>query len=386
MLRAEPINDVTLAAELRFRLERFVERARQWVAEDSPWWLSSLTFHFVLLCLLLLVGTQVAVTTTDDDTVQLMAAELDPAPPPVTQVFEVQPLVPPKPQAVRDDLPVGKMTIDPEPGLIIGSKIDMPDRGSGEIGLIPSSGGGVPGGATGTPPDYYTGATYDGPGFGPRSRDPGVGGYLDGLGKFSGSGGTGHGFKHRIGIRAFGSHTPGEEFAIYNALKWLARHQMPDGRWSLAAYTSRCQDKGCTWPGNVESDTAATSMGLLPFLAAGQTHLTGEYQKTVLAGLRWLVKEQRPDGDLRGGSTMYAHGLATIALCEAYGMTGDRVFGDAAQRAIHFIERAQNPKTGGWRYAPGEEGDTSVVRWAGMAVQSAQRAYLRVRPLVLGLR
>ena len=30
---------------------------------------------------------------------------------------------------------------------------------------------------------------------------------------------------------------------------------------------------------------------------------------------------------------MYSHGLATIALCEAYGLTGDRQVGQAAQGA-----------------------------------------------------
>ena len=46
---------------------------------------------------------------------------------------------------------------------------------------------------------------------------------------------------------------------------------------------------------------------------------------------------------------MYAHGLATITLCEAYGLTKDERIGAAAQRAVIFIEHAQHPASGGWR-------------------------------------
>ena len=65
-------------------------------------------------------------------------------------------------------------------------------------------------------------------------------------------------------------------------------------------------------------------MALLPFLAAGQTHREkGPYKKNIEAGLFWLVNNQKPDGDLSAGSgqTMYTHGLATICMCEAYGLS-----------------------------------------------------------------
>ena len=69
---------------------------------------------------------------------------------------------------------------------------------------------------------------------------------------------------------------------------------------------------------------------------------------------------------------MYSHGLATIALCEAYGLTGDRQVGQAAQGAVNFILNAQNAADGGWRYNPRDPGDTSVVGWQLMALKSAQ--------------
>jgi hypothetical protein len=75
---------------------------------------------------------------------------------------------------------------------------------------------------------------------------------------------------------------------------------------------------------------------------------------------------------------MYSHGLATIALSEAYGMTSDREVGRAAQAAVNFILAAQNTADGGWRYNPGEPGDTSVVGWQLMALKSAHMAGLEV--------
>ncbi len=75
------------------------------------------------------------------------------------------------------------------------------------------------------------------------------------------------------------------EAAVARGLRWMAQQQQPDGRWRL--------------DGGVRSDSAATSLALLPFLGAGQTHLSGRHKDAVASGLRWLVSQQKPDGDLR---------------------------------------------------------------------------------------
>jgi hypothetical protein len=72
--------------------------------------------------------------------------------------------------------------------------------------------------------------------------------------------------------------------------------------------------------------------------------------------------------------------VAAITLCEAYGMSEDPTVGEAARKAIAFISNAQNKTTGGWRYQPGDEGDTSVLGWQIMALKSAQMAKLDVDP------
>ena len=164
------------------------------------------------------------------------------------------------------------------------------------------------------------------------------------------------------------------EASVARGLRWLSQQQRDDGRWRL--------------DGGTNSDSAGTSLALLPFLGAGQTHLTGRYKDQVAKGLRWLVTNQKDDGDLRAGSRgntgMYAHGQGAIVLAEAFLMTGDEDLREPAQKAIDFIVQAQYDD-GGWRYVPNAEAraherrsDTSVVGWQLMALQSARAAKLDV--------
>ena len=199
--------------------------------------------------------------------------------------------------------------------------------------------------------------------------------------------GTGFGFRNRGSRKeiagALGNTVAGDR-AVAAALNWLHRHQSGFGRWSID-FRHQCKGGTCSGAGSSRSDAAATAMALLPFLAASETHRSnGPYQQTVAKGLNWLIKQQRMNGDLSGGCNqpMYAHGLATITLCEAYGMTRDEHVGNAARLAIGYIERAQNESTGGWRYTPGEAGDTSVFGWEIMALKSAQMAGLPVNSAV----
>jgi hypothetical protein len=174
------------------------------------------------------------------------------------------------------------------------------------------------------------------------------------------------------------------EAAVAGGLLWLARHQAPDGHWSLDGFR-RDAHCNCTGPGQ-NQDIAATAFGLLPFLGAGQTHkATAEgstkYRKNVERGLKYLLLKQNSDGDFGSGQwEMYAHGLASIAVCEAYGLTSDPMLKGPAQRALNFIARSQSPQ-GGWSYnAPCTGHDTSVGGWQLMALKSGQMAGLEVSP------
>ena len=128
-------------------------------------------------------------------------------------------------------------------------------------------------------------------------------------------------------------------------------------------------------------------MALLPFLGSGQTHKSsGIYQNHVAKGVYWLLKHQKPNGDLSADAyqPMYSHGIAAIALCECYGMTHDRQLKNAAQLAVNFIEMAQNKGNCGWRDMHGDDGDISVTGWQMMALKSAQIAGLQVDRDCLG--
>ena len=190
-------------------------------------------------------------------------------------------------------------------------------------------------------------------------------------------------------LRDYGG-TPSSEAAVTEALKWFSRHQMPNGGWTYQhdlVCRGRCKD-GCDASYN-KSYNAATAMALLPFLGAGQTHISGEFRRNVQSGLLFLIQNGKlskknglPVLDLRDGKgNMYSHGLAAIALCEAYAMTEDPVLIAPAQAALNYIIMAQC-NDGGWRYSPNGTGggDTSVVGWQLMALKSGYMGHLAVPP------
>jgi Squalene-hopene cyclase C-terminal domain/Prenyltransferase and squalene oxidase repeat len=182
--------------------------------------------------------------------------------------------------------------------------------------------------------------------------------------------------------------TAESEKSVEMGLDWIARHQRPDGGWSLDTRDA-CKGSACPGEGPMMfSETAATGLALLPLLGAGHTHTKpGRYQKTIERGLFWLVKTQRPSGELfTTGSNhthFYSHAIASMALCEAYGLTKDKRLRDPAQKAIFYLNRTQNKADGGWRYFIGEAGDTSVFGWQIFAMRSAHLAGLEVNRSVL---
>lgn len=209
-------------------------------------------------------------------------------------------------------------------------------------------------------------------------------GLMTKLGAVGGSGLVGRGKAARSALVASGGGSPDSERAVAMALKWLAAHQLPDGGWSYNhALAPSCQGKCDTTGEPVEARNAATAMGLLPFLGAGQTHMEGEYKQVVQAGLTYLINTEKPSQQggswAEGGGTMYSHGLASIVMCEAYGMTRDERLHAPAQAAIYYIMNVQDKVSGGWGYGgPGR--DTSVAGWQIMALKSADMAYLEVWP------
>ena len=181
------------------------------------------------------------------------------------------------------------------------------------------------------------------------------------------------------------------ESAVKHGLEWLLSVQHPQGYWDFINVGAAGN------PGTVNNPIGGTAYALLPFLAAGQTHKEGSFQKQVGAGLTYLTRVgvNAPAGyDLRGminkasddkepNEAYYVHGAATLVLCEAYGMTKDRRLKRPAEGAIQFIVNSQDPNGGGWRYNPRDPGSTSVTAIQVMALMAARKAGLKVPDKVL---
>ena len=140
-----------------------------------------------------------------------------------------------------------------------------------------------------------------------------------------------------------GSGGPQTEEAIELGLTFLSRRQLSDGSWTLHSATE---------PVQLGSDTAATGLCLLAFQGAGYNHREFKYKDQVSAGIEYLLKNQKPDGDLfvplddisNRSVWLYSHGIASIALCEAYGMTQDPKLKDPAKRRSTSSSHLKTPR------------------------------------------
>src|SRR5438309_229522 len=131
--------------------------------------------------------------------------------------------------------------------------------------------------------------------------------------------------------------------ATAKALDWLKERQnKEDGSFSDGAYAH---------------NTAITAYAMLAFMSQGHLPNQGKYGPEVAKAARFLMAAQRDDGYLVGarGGNMYCHAMATLALAELYGQTGDDALKPVVDKAVKLIIGAQNDN-GGWRYEPSKFG------------------------------
>ncbi|MGE5193897.1 MAG: hypothetical protein ACM3U2_15495, partial [Deltaproteobacteria bacterium] len=162
-----------------------------------------------------------------------------------------------------------------------------------------------------------------------------VAGALAARGAGGGPGGGGGG---REGLAGQGGNEKSES-AVSMGLSWLLRQQQADGHWEL--------HQGYLDPGQIRTNTGATALALLAFLGAGHTHRDGPHSQKIGKAIDWLLGMQKKTGVLKGDfydyeregdpASFYAHGQATIALCEAFALTRDERLLQPIRDGLAFI-------------------------------------------------
>jgi hypothetical protein len=79
---------------------------------------------------------------------------------------------------------------------------------------------------------------------------------------------------------------------------------------------------------------------------------------------------------------MYCHSMASFAVSETMAMTRDERLAPLVRSATRYTIAAQHPTDGGWRYRPGDTGDTSQLGWQVMVLRSAERCEVAVPPVI----
>ncbi len=194
------------------------------------------------------------------------------------------------------------------------------------------------------------------------------------------------------------------------ALRWLARHQSAQGAWLVTQHVRACGARGyaetCEGAepqGNEQYDVGVTGLALLALLGGGYLPSSAEpvypssanakelgallgaagrltYGEVVTRACLYLVGSQQPNGRLGPDvdRSIYNHAIGTLALCEAYGMTGSWLLRGAAEDALEFLVEARGPE-GTWRYTMrARDADASVMGWIVLVLKSAETAGLGV--------
>jgi hypothetical protein len=323
----------------------FHELLFEWM-ERAPWLVISLAAHVVVLLVLSLVPWRLFEDVEER---------------PIFATLE-QP-----PEVIVDDPPE-----EPEPVIEPDEVIEEPVIVDAAVVVEPSLVDASDDGSTEGEQDQHDSSPFN---FSDQSNN------LLGVGGGSGNGPYGDRFRGD-GPRRGGPHGPGPNIA--EALQWLVLHQDADGKWDADEFMKHdVSGAASSGPGHAEHDIGVTALALLALLGDGHTTQRGEYRDHVARGVRWLTQQQDPDsgliGERIGHSYLYGHGIATLALCEAYYFSSSPLLKPKAQAAVSFVTRARNPY-GVWRYEapPNGDQDTSVTGWMVLALKSAQEAGLEI--------
>ncbi len=159
--------------------------------------------------------------------------------------------------------------------------------------------------------------------------------------------------------------SPEVQQAISNGLAFLSKTQNQDGSW------------GDRHP------VADTSLSLMSYMLQGHVPGRGTYGRNMDRAVAYLVNVGKKGhagymGTPSHHGGMYEHGLAILALSEAWGQSTNPDLRNALKRAVEITIRAQNHQ-GGWRYNPEpRDADLSMTVMQTVALNSAMEAGISV--------
>jgi len=147
------------------------------------------------------------------------------------------------------------------------------------------------------------------------------------------------------------------EAAVLRALEWLRINQNKDGSWGT-------HDK-----------EAMAGLGILTFLAHGETTASEKYGQTVERAIRYLVKRQNEKGEFdKIGTTAgtYTQAICVYAISEAYGMTRIPSLKSVMEKGVQVLIDGQQSGGGyDYKFQKGKRRDTSLAGWCCQAMKAA---------------
>lgn len=315
-----------------------------------PWWLISIAFHAIILCLAVLIAVDKPPTTVAIEIQTSLETE---------KVEDFKPELK-QPEITREQQPMEQEEPTVSDPVVKDAKVADHSESANEENFQMAKG--------------KMDALTDSPLQGRFDKSEiGVGG------RASGAWGGRFGGKENLVKRQGGNKQT--EGSVYAGLAWLKRHQGDDGKWSCggflqlcgreAEHPGSCGDGG----GDASCDVGVTGLALLCFLGAGNSTSIGEFQDQVKKGVQYLRGIQDEDGCIgsKQGNYMYNHAIASLAMAEAYSLSNyNPLLKTPAQKAIDFVVKAQNPNMA-WRYQYRcGDNDSSVTGWCVMALKSAK--------------
>jgi predicted Ser/Thr protein kinase len=188
---------------------------------------------------------------------------------------------------------------------------------------------------------------------------------------------------------------------LHATLRWLARHQSPNGSWSTSSWNTHCPETGCKETRAGVFDHGLTSLALVAFLNAGigpdSTVRFGNVPlgPVVRKAMGWIVSQQQAEGVITNTESVkpvLENALAAWALFtavqlapvgETYTEKDRTAMREVALRSLKWAMNAQT-RGAGWGYTVGANSDTWVTSWNAMALLAAKEVGVEIPKLNQG--